>query len=69
MDEYLPGVVSMFDNFRKFWSRRDEPSSRENAEARRQAALFRLSAELAAAHDETEVCQRVVAYRKLAQGL
>jgi PAS domain S-box-containing protein len=31
-----------------------------DAEARRQAALFRLSAELAAALDETEVCQRVV---------
>ncbi len=51
----------MFDNIRKFWSRRDEPGSGEEAEARRQAALFRLSAELAAAHDETEVCQRVVA--------
>jgi PAS domain S-box-containing protein len=32
----------------------------ERAQARRQAALFRLSAELAAAFGETEVCQRVV---------
>jgi PAS domain S-box-containing protein len=31
-----------------------------SAQARRQAALFRLSAELAAALDEDEVCQRVV---------
>jgi signal transduction histidine kinase/DNA-binding response OmpR family regulator/HPt (histidine-containing phosphotransfer) domain-containing protein/HAMP domain-containing protein len=32
----------------------------ERGQARRQAALFRLSAELAAALDEAEVCQRVV---------
>jgi signal transduction histidine kinase/DNA-binding response OmpR family regulator/HAMP domain-containing protein len=32
----------------------------ERGQARRQAALFRLSAELAAALDEVEVCQRVV---------
>jgi PAS domain S-box-containing protein len=32
----------------------------ERAQARRQTALFRLSAELAAALDETEVCHRVV---------
>jgi signal transduction histidine kinase/DNA-binding response OmpR family regulator/HPt (histidine-containing phosphotransfer) domain-containing protein/HAMP domain-containing protein len=32
----------------------------ERAQARRQAALFRLSAELAATLDEAEVCQRVV---------
>jgi len=32
----------------------------ERAQARRQAALFRLSAELAAALDEAEVCWRVV---------
>ena len=32
----------------------------ERAQARRQAALFRLSAELAATLDEVEVCQRVV---------
>jgi GAF domain-containing protein/anti-sigma regulatory factor (Ser/Thr protein kinase) len=32
----------------------------ERAQAQRQAALLRLSAELAAALDETEVCQRVV---------
>jgi PAS domain S-box-containing protein len=32
----------------------------ERAQARRQAALFRLSAELAATLDETEVCRRVV---------
>ena len=50
----------MFENFREYWSRRAAPRSGEEAEARRQAALFRLSAELAAAIDETEVCQRVV---------
>jgi signal transduction histidine kinase/CheY-like chemotaxis protein/HPt (histidine-containing phosphotransfer) domain-containing protein/HAMP domain-containing protein len=33
----------------------------ERAQARRQAALFRLSAELAATLDEAEVCERVVA--------
>jgi PAS domain S-box-containing protein len=32
----------------------------EHAQARRQAALFRLSADLAAALEETEVCRRVV---------
>jgi PAS domain S-box-containing protein len=51
----------MFDNLRGFWSRLVKPTFEEEAEARRQAALFRLSAELAAAHDETEVCERVVA--------
>ena len=34
--------------------------SEAKSEASRQAALFRLSAELAAAQDEQEVCQRVV---------
>ena len=32
----------------------------ERAQARRQSALFRLSAELAATLDEVELCQRVV---------
>ena len=39
---------------------REDPRPAAGAQARRQAALLRLSAELAAALDEDEVCQRVV---------
>jgi uncharacterized membrane protein YccC len=37
-----------------------EIAERERAQARRQAALLRLSAELAATLEEAEVCRRVV---------
>jgi len=50
----------MFENLRTYWSRRFEPEPGEDSEAQRQAALFRLSADLAAALDERDVCQRVV---------
>jgi len=39
---------------------REHPLAAERAQAQRQSALLRLSAELAATLDEAEVCQRVV---------
>ncbi|MCJ7536055.1 MAG: PAS domain S-box protein [Anaerolineales bacterium] len=50
----------MLENLRTYLSRRFEPEPGEDSEAQRQAALFRLSADLAAALDERDVCQRVV---------
>jgi PAS domain S-box-containing protein len=50
----------MSDELNGHLEKQGKPSPGGKSEASRQAALFRLSAELAAAHDETEVCQRVV---------
>jgi PAS domain S-box-containing protein len=50
----------MLDKLRIYWSRRVEQETGRD-ETQSQAALFRLSADLAAVLDETEVCQRVVA--------
>ena len=50
----------MLERLRTYWSRSSDLEPRGDAEAQRQAALFRLSADLAAVLDEEEVCQRVV---------
>ncbi len=49
----------MFSKAKQYWSRLTTTPRTEN-EAQRNAALFRLSAELAAALDEREICQRAV---------
>jgi PAS domain S-box-containing protein len=48
------------DERKRAEAERERLLATERAQARRQAALFRLSAELAATLDETEVCRRVV---------
>ena len=50
----------MSDELNGHLEKQGKPSPGGKSKASRQAALFRLSAELAAALDETEVCQRVV---------
>ena len=50
----------MLDRLRIYWSQLSDQEPRGDDEAQRQAALFRLSADLAAVLDEEEVCQRVV---------
>ena len=51
----------MLERLRTYWSQHFEQEAGQDAEAQLKAALFRLSADLAAAPDEKDVCQRVVA--------
>ena len=55
------GDEAMLDRLRTYWSPRIDQDSGGGDETRRQAALFRLSADLAAVLEESEVCRRVVA--------